>query len=184
MKKKLTLDEMEVVIREMQLTEQEQGCFFGGGDGSKENPFTQEEYHNLLETNNWRGGYVEDLGYVFNDIFIYGNSAWPNFDTEQNYYTLSEYLATNELSVGDQIADFILSAIPLFGLYYQYYSTQFNNMKSEMQQALADQGYSGNKRFNLVYTKVDDNSFSFTAYDAEDSHVIVSRTLNITGCYY
>ena len=59
--------------------------YVGGGDGSPDNPYTQFEYNTMLNNSNWNGGYVEGIGYVANDVYVYGSSTYPR-QTSQVYY--------------------------------------------------------------------------------------------------
>ena len=74
MKRKLTrksLDELALIMPV--LSEDVQRRYVGGGDGSKENPFTEEEYDSMVNAGTWDGGYVEGWGYTFGDLEVTGS---------------------------------------------------------------------------------------------------------------
>ena len=57
--------------------------------GSVSNPYTQEEYDEIIESGSpWTGGYVEGKGYVAPDTYItgsYGWFSWDEFWSENSY---------------------------------------------------------------------------------------------------
>ena len=74
MKRKLTrksLDELALIMPV--LSGDVQRRYVGGGDGSKENPFTEEEYDGMVNAGTWYGGYVEGWGYTFGDLEVTGS---------------------------------------------------------------------------------------------------------------
>ena len=74
MKRKLTrksLDELALIMPV--LSGDVQRRYVGGGDGSKENPFTEEEYDSMVNAGTWDGGYVEGWGYTFGDLEVTGS---------------------------------------------------------------------------------------------------------------
>ncbi|NLX80223.1 MAG: hypothetical protein GXZ03_01475, partial [Proteiniphilum sp.] len=76
MKRKLTrksLDELALIMPV--LSEDVQRRYVGGGDGSEDNPFTEEEYDSLINAGTWKGGYVESWGYIHggDEVVITGN---------------------------------------------------------------------------------------------------------------
>lgn len=42
----------------------------GSDKGSANNPYTQEEYEQMLDNGTWNGGYVVGIGYVLDDVVI------------------------------------------------------------------------------------------------------------------
>lgn len=59
MKQKLTVLSLEQLAKEMPiLSEQEQCSYWGGGTGTWEDPYSYEEYQNLVQSGSWSGGYV------------------------------------------------------------------------------------------------------------------------------
>lgn len=57
-----TLDEMAGTMP--RISEIVQRSFIGGGTGTKEDPFTEQEFNSILASGSWLGGYVKDWGYV------------------------------------------------------------------------------------------------------------------------
>lgn len=43
--------------------------------GTKDNPFTVEEYNSMLENGTWTGGYVQGFGYCMKSLDVYGSSS-------------------------------------------------------------------------------------------------------------
>lgn len=59
MAKKITKATLAELAREMSiLSEQDQYSYYGGGNGSSFDPYTYEEYQNLVFSGSWHGGYV------------------------------------------------------------------------------------------------------------------------------
>ena len=62
--------------------------------GSVSNPYTQEEYYDVLDSGEpWDGGYVEGLGYVAPDVYIdgsLGSDPWDSFSNPWDYPASSE----------------------------------------------------------------------------------------------
>lgn len=63
---KTSLNELEKIMPV--LSENAQRRFIGGGDGSKLNPFTIQEFDNMIASGTWNGGYVEGRGYTLKEI--------------------------------------------------------------------------------------------------------------------
>ena len=57
------------------LSEQVQKSFVGGGSGSQSNPYTEAEYDSMLASGTWKGGFVENWGYVssYGDVVVTGS---------------------------------------------------------------------------------------------------------------
>lgn len=63
MKQKLTALSLEQLAKEMPvLSEQEQQAYWGGGTGTKDDPYTYQEYSQMLDSGTWSGGYVLGVG--------------------------------------------------------------------------------------------------------------------------
>ena len=48
-----------------------QKYLIGGGSGTPDDPFTEEEYNYLFYSGQWQGGCVEGMGWVTPDVYIY-----------------------------------------------------------------------------------------------------------------
>ena len=48
-----------------------QKSLIGGGSGTPDDPFTEEEYNYLFYSGQWQGGCVEGMGWVTPDVYIY-----------------------------------------------------------------------------------------------------------------
>lgn len=56
MKQKLTALSLEQLAKEMPvLSEQEQQAYWGGGTGTKDDPYTYQEYSQMLDSGTWSG---------------------------------------------------------------------------------------------------------------------------------
>ncbi|MCS2583329.1 hypothetical protein NXY00_08545 [Bacteroides sp. BFG-551] len=53
------------------IDENTQKCLIGGGSGTPDDPFTEEEYNYLFYSGQWQGGCVEGMGWVTPDVYIY-----------------------------------------------------------------------------------------------------------------
>lgn len=63
MKQKLTALSLEQLAKEMPvISEQEQQAYWGGGTGTKDDPYTYQEYSQMLDSGTWSGGYVLGVG--------------------------------------------------------------------------------------------------------------------------
>ena len=71
------------------LSETELAMFFGGGDGSLNNPYTEAEFNAMCDNGTWTGGYVGDT-YMLGQVFSYGSS---NYHVYSNY---EDYLLAND----------------------------------------------------------------------------------------
>lgn len=56
--------------------------------GSVSNPYTEDEYNNMCDTDTWKGGYVEGLGYVGAQTIIYGSGSSSYSDS---FYSEDDY---------------------------------------------------------------------------------------------
>lgn len=78
--KKLTRKSLNELAKTMPVIEESlQMSYVGGGNGTSANPYTQAEFDNMLSNDNWNGGYVEGMGYVATNTYIYGSSDQPVF---------------------------------------------------------------------------------------------------------
>ncbi|WP_187422568.1 hypothetical protein [Bacteroides pyogenes] len=77
-------------------------------------PYTQAEYDSMVSSGTWNGGYVEGVGYVANDAYVYGNSIYPG-KTSQNYYTFPDYVTSLSMDGANQVAGAMLSVLPIYG---------------------------------------------------------------------
>ena len=82
--KKLTkqsLDEMAKAMR--MINKMEQHSFVGGGNGTKEDPYTFEEYNSLLDAGVWAGGFVGS-GYIIGEVTV--TASIPREGRDNSYY--------------------------------------------------------------------------------------------------
>ena len=83
---RLTFEELAEVMPIVTKKEQEESC--GGGNGSSSNPYSWGEYINLLDNDNWSGGYVSGQGWVT------GVATTTAFPSAAN--TMKSYVGLNE----------------------------------------------------------------------------------------
>ena len=75
--KKLTKKNLSELAKTMPVIEESlQMSYVGGGNGTSANPYTKVEFDSMLSNDNWNGGYVEGMGYVAPNTYIYGNSVY------------------------------------------------------------------------------------------------------------
>ena len=77
MRKRLSIDLLKSTFSEKDLlTKEIQSIYIGGGDGSKENPYSMDEFYAMLDSGTWSGGYVQNsdgIAYGMVQERIYGN---------------------------------------------------------------------------------------------------------------
>lgn len=92
--KKLTRKSLNELAKTMPVIEESlQMSYVGGGNGTSANPYTQAEFDNMLSNDNWNGGYVEGMGYVATNTYIYGSSVYSG-SVSQMYYTFPDYVTS------------------------------------------------------------------------------------------
>lgn len=158
-----------------------QMSYVGGGDGTSASPYTQVEFDSMCSSDNWNGGYVEGMGYVANDVYVYGNSTYPG-QTSQNYYTFPEYVTSVSMNGANQVAGAIISEIPILGTAISYYAQEVGDMTRDIQSELLRKGYDGSSSFTIVRTSMG-NSIRYSVYDANNGGLITSRTINTAGSW-
>ena len=144
-------------------------------------PYTQAEYDSMVSSGTWNGGYVEGMGYVANDTYVYGNSTYPG-QTSQDYYTFPDYVTSVSMDGANQVAGAIISKIPILGTATSYYAQEVGDMTRDIQAELLRKGYDGSSSFTIVRTSMGD-SIKFSVYDANNGQLITSRTINTAGIW-
>lgn len=92
--RKLTRRSLDELAKTLPVIEESfQMGYIGGGDGTSASPYTVAEFESMCSSDNWNGGYVEGMGYVANDVYVYGNSTYPG-QTSQDYYTFPDYVTS------------------------------------------------------------------------------------------
>lgn len=107
----------------------------GGGNGTSANPYTKVEFDSMLSNDNWNGGYVEGMGYVAPNTYIYGNSVYWG-SVSQDYYTFPDYVTSLSSDGLNQMAESLAGAIPGVGSYTAYLSQELGDMSREIQSEL------------------------------------------------
>lgn len=178
--RKLTRKSLDELAKTLPVIEEEfQMSYVGGGNGTSASPYTVAEFDSMCCSDNWNGGYVEGMGYVANDVYVYGNSTYPG-GTSQNTYTFPEYVTSISTSGADQISGFLLSKFAIVGDAASYYSQEYGDMTRDIQSELLEKGYDGSSSFTIVYTSMN-SSAKFSVYDVNNGRLITSRNLNIFG---
>ncbi len=57
-----------------------------GAKGTKDNPYTQEEFEAMLEAGTWNGGYVSGMGYVAPTHTVTPGSGSSSYGEDDNWY--------------------------------------------------------------------------------------------------
>lgn len=109
--------------------------YVGGGNGTSANPYTKVEFDSMLSNDNWNGGYVEGMGYVAPNTYIYGNSVYWG-SVSQDYYTFPDYVTSLSSDGLNQMAESLAGAIPGVGSYTAYLSQELGDMSREIQSEL------------------------------------------------
>ncbi|MFK1921312.1 hypothetical protein ACIXGC_13055 [Bacteroides fragilis] len=89
----------------------------------------------MLSNDNWNGGYVEGMGYVAPNTYIYGNSVYWG-SVSQDYYTFPDYVTSLSSDGLNQMAESLAGAIPGVGSYTAYLSQELGDMSREIQSEL------------------------------------------------
>lgn len=178
--RKLTRKSLDELAKTLQVIEESfQMSYVGGGDGTSANPYTVTEFDSMCSSNNWNGGYVEGMGYVANDTYIYGNSTYPG-QTSQDNYTFPEYIRSLSMDGFNQLAGAGMSEVPGWGTVSAYYAQEVGDMTRDIQAELMEKGYGGSSAFTIVRTFME-SSVKFSVYDVNNGELITSRTINIAG---
>lgn len=178
--RKLTRKSLDELAKTLPVIEEEfQMSYVGGGNGTSASPYTVAEFDSMCCSDNWNGGYVEGMGYVANDVYVYGNSTYPG-GIFQNSYTFPEYVTSISMSGADQIAQTLLNELGPLGIIFSYYSQEKDDMTRDIQSELLKKGYNGSSSFTIVYTSMN-SSVKCSVYDANNGGLITSRTMNTLG---
>lgn len=62
--------------------EQYNACTSSGAKGSSSNPYSQDEFYELLDSGNWEGGYVTGMGYVTPEAVVGGSDSASGSDSD------------------------------------------------------------------------------------------------------
>ena len=128
--KKLTKKNLSELAKTMPVIEESlQMSYVGGGNGTSANPYTKVEFDSMLSNDNWNGGYVEGMGYVAPNTYIYGNSVYWGSES-QDYYTFPDYVTSLSSDGLNQMAESLAGAIPGVGSYTAYLSQELGDRKS------------------------------------------------------
>lgn len=158
-----------------------QTSYVGGGNGTSASPYTVAEFESMCSSDNWNGGYVEGMGYVANDVYVYGNSTYPG-QTSQDYYTFPDYVTSVSMNGANQVAGAIISEIPILGTATSYYAQEIGDMTRDIQAELLRKEYDGSSSFTIVRTSMGDST-KYSVYDANNGQLITSRTINTAGIW-
>ena len=179
--KKLSIGLLDELAKNQQkLCELEMKSIVGGGSGTEDDPYTITEMESLMDSFQWRGGYVEYMGYVAPSSFTY-ESYYGN--CQQYNYTVGEFSDSLIESGWEQVAGEPISYISYLG----YIMTEFQNCKNKMLTDIINSGQ-GNKPINWVVSRNSnshtDLSYTWNVYDAETGKLITSYNINMgTGVY-
>jgi hypothetical protein len=72
--KKITKSSLDELAKIMPvLSYEEEFHILGGGTGTREDPYTVEEYERMVASGTWHGGFVGDWGYTTAEVTVTGN---------------------------------------------------------------------------------------------------------------
>lgn len=193
--KKLTKKSLDELAQTLPVIEEtKQKTYVGGGDGTSASPFTAHEYEIMLNTNLWQGGFVEGMGYVANDKYVYGDYKSP-FTVEQKFYTYPDFI--DSLSSGTfyniikEILTSSVGVLPPLGVIVSmasYLQDQYDDMMRGVQSELSKMGCTGTSCIDIVYdntpyVKGSTNIITLSVYDANNGQFLTSRRMNFFGIY-
>lgn len=193
--KKLTKKSLDELAQTLPVIEEaKQKTYVGGGDGTRDSPYTAHEFEVMLNNDSWQGGFVEGMGYVANDKYVYGAYKSP-FTVEQNFYTYSDYLESLSSGTIKNILKEILSGgaglLPPLGVIVSvanYLQGQYDDMIRDVKSELSNMGCTGTSCIDIVYdntpyVKGSTNFITLSVYDANNGQFLTSRRMNIFGIY-
>lgn len=193
--KKLTKKSLDELAQTLPVIEEtKQKTYVGGGDGTRESPYTAHEFEVMLNTDSWQGGVVEGMGYVANDKYVYGDYKSP-FTVEQKFYTYSDYLESLSSGTIKNILKEILNAgvglIPPLSVVVSmanYLQGQYDDMIRDVQSELSKMGCTGTSCIDIVYdntpyVKGSTNFITLSVYDANNGQFLTARRMDIFGIY-
>lgn len=154
------------------ISELEQRSYVGGGDGSADNPYTQEEMDRMLASGTWNGGYVDNLGYVYQEVNVYNGSG--------NYYTLSSYFQTAKTSGWDAAAMTFIGEVPGVGSVVGLWNQWDTNLCIDMGCFAYEQGYKADDKI-FVRRTVTKEGVKYEMIDYKTGNVIVSGVVTLYG---
>ena len=150
------------------------------GNGTSASPYTVAEFECMCSSDNWNGGYVEGMGYVANDVYVYGNSTYPGQTSQQYFMNLSDFIRSQSVSEVDIWANTGMSFVPGISQIMDQYGTRRENMMRELQAELLDKGYTNSSSFTIVRTELSgQDAIKYSIYDANNGAFITSKTINI-----
>lgn len=191
MRKKFSIDMLESMCSEKDLlTKEVQSIYIGGGDGSKDNPYSMDDYYAMVDSGTWTGGYIQDsegISYGMAETRAYGggytNYAGTYIGSTASYteYTMTSFLLSMESSGWDQLAGYTLGQIPGFGDYTSYMAQEYNDTKLRLAAEASKQGYSGDDRFDYVISQAGEYTQKMSLVDTKTGKIISSETINLFG---
>ena len=75
---KKNLDELAGMMP--RISEIEKMSIVGGGSGTKEDPYTIDEFDSMCDNDNWKGGFVVGQGYVAGQVTVVGSGSSESSD--------------------------------------------------------------------------------------------------------
>lgn len=94
--KKLTRKNLEELAKQMPIIDKKsQKYYIGGGDGSRENPYTIQEFEDMSARGVWQGGHVSGYGYTYPDVIF---TASFTGGEDVNRYDIEQALSDNQTS--------------------------------------------------------------------------------------
>lgn len=173
--KKLTRQSLDEMAKTLPVIEKKsQTGYVGGGNGTSAEPYTYDEYDNLLSYGSWNGGYVEGIGYVNADAYVYGSSSYPN-GVSQEYLSFPDYLSSLSSTGLDRLLNELLGVTPL-GILTSHATQDLINATTSIQKELLERGYDASSSFNFVRTDMG-NGTKISVFDANTGQFIISKVI-------
>lgn len=106
--KKLTKKSLDELARTMpRIGKIEQRSFIGGGNGSKEMPYTVEEFDYLSDNGLWNGGYVDGWGYTGAETVVVASGTSNGGSGSGNWNDPDPFEDTNISGYWDASGNFV-----------------------------------------------------------------------------
>lgn len=175
---------LESIFNEKDLIAEEvQSIYIGGGDGSKTNPYSMDEYYTMLDSGTWNGGYLQDsegISYGMPEMRFYDGGYYGGA-APYTEYTMTSFILSMGDSGWDQAAGYIFGKIPVLGDYASYMQQEINDIRVRLAAEASSQGYSGDDKVDFVMSREGPYTNKMSLVDSQSGKVIGSETINGFG---
>lgn len=127
-----------------------------GEKGSKDKPYSYQEYEALCNAYNWTGGFVDIPGggssLILNSCFIYGSENYPN-SVQQVSLEYTDMIGYPSPKGVDWIAYKLLQMIPIIGTATTFIGEKLQDIFANAVKELSWKGYKAGDHFDIYLRK-------------------------------